>query len=118
MLVGDDTGLPALAAIVESLPAGTPIHVVAEVDSPDERQALPIGPAIDVTWVYRHGAAPGTVSDRTLAAVRALELPATPGFVWGGGESRTMTAVRRHVRDERGLPRDRVSLVAYWRIDR
>ena len=26
-----------------------------------------------------------------------------------------MTAVRRHVRDERGLDRASVSLVAYWR---
>jgi NADPH-dependent ferric siderophore reductase len=26
-----------------------------------------------------------------------------------------MTAVRRHVRDERGVDRDAVSLVAYWR---
>ena len=26
-----------------------------------------------------------------------------------------MTAVRRHVRDERGLEREAVSLVAYWR---
>jgi NADPH-dependent ferric siderophore reductase len=26
-----------------------------------------------------------------------------------------MTAVRRHVRDERGLAREDVSLVAYWR---
>jgi NADPH-dependent ferric siderophore reductase len=35
--------------------------------------------------------------------------------VWGGAESRCMTAVRRHVRDERRLPRHAVSLVAYWR---
>ena len=26
-----------------------------------------------------------------------------------------MTAIRRHVRDERGLERAAVSLVAYWR---
>ncbi|GIU90054.1 MAG: hypothetical protein KatS3mg010_1153 [Acidimicrobiia bacterium] len=26
-----------------------------------------------------------------------------------------MTAIRRHVRSERGLPRDAVSLLAYWR---
>ena len=26
-----------------------------------------------------------------------------------------MTAIRRHVRDDKGLDRDAVSLVAYWR---
>ena len=36
-------------------------------------------------------------------------------YVWGGAESRAMTAVRRHVRHERGLAREQVSLVAYWR---
>ncbi|NLV55321.1 MAG: siderophore-interacting protein, partial [Acidimicrobiales bacterium] len=36
-------------------------------------------------------------------------------YVWGGGESRAMTAVRRYVRREIGLPREAVSLVAYWR---
>ena len=36
-------------------------------------------------------------------------------YVWGAGESRAMTAIRRHVRDTRGLGREAVSLVAYWR---
>lgn len=45
---------------------------------------------------------------------RSLEVPART-YVWGGGESRAMTAIRRHVRSERGLPRDAVSLLAYWR---
>ena len=31
------------------------------------------------------------------------------------GESRAMTAVRKYVRQEIGLAREQVSLVAYWR---
>lgn len=115
LLVADDTGLPAAAVIAETLPEDVRVLVVAEVDGPAERQELPDRPGLDVTWVYRHGAAPGTVADRTLAAVRHLELPAGTGYVWGGGESRTLTAVRRYVRDEVGLSRSQVSLVAYWR---
>ena len=49
--------------------------------------------------------------------MRALPAFDAPTYVWGGGESRAMTAVRRHVRDERGLERAAVSLVAYWRRD-
>ena len=41
LLVADDTGLPGVAAIIESLPAGTPIEVVAEVDAEEDRQPLP-----------------------------------------------------------------------------
>ena len=36
-------------------------------------------------------------------------------YVWGGGESRNVTAVRKLVRQGWGLPREAVSLVGYWR---
>jgi NADPH-dependent ferric siderophore reductase len=115
LLVADETGLPAVAAIIESLPEGTPVRVVAEADGPAERQELPDAPGVEVTWLYREGAPAGTITDRVAEAVRALSWPDGTPYVWGGGESRAMTAVRRHVRREVGLPRERVSLVAYWR---
>jgi NADPH-dependent ferric siderophore reductase len=114
VLVADDTGLPAVAAILESLPNGAPATVFAEVADESERQDLPAADRFDIRWLYRDGAEPGTTT--LLAdAVRALDWPAGALYVWGGGESRAMTAVRRYVRDERGLRREAVSLVAYWR---
>lgn len=115
LLVADDTGLPAVAAILEWLPPDAVVRVVAEVEDDSEHQPLPpLGPSVEVTWLHRHGAAPGTT---TLLpdAVRALDLPAGQPYVWGGGESRTMTQVRKHVRRELGFEREQVSLVAYWR---
>jgi NADPH-dependent ferric siderophore reductase len=114
LLVADETGLPAVARILESLPAGTTAKVVAEVGSAGERQPLPGGPAVDVTWLYRDGAEAGTTT--LLAdAVRALPWPGGTPYVWGGGESRAMTKVRRYVRSELGLAREQASLVGYWR---
>jgi NADPH-dependent ferric siderophore reductase len=114
LLVADETGLPAVAVILEQLPVGVSATVVAEADDAEDRPPLPEAPGAQVHWVYRHGAEAGTT---TLLADAVRALPALPGtpYVWGGGESRTMTAVRRHVRDERGLDREQVSLVAYWR---
>lgn len=114
VLVADETGLPAVAVIVEQMPDGWTAHVLAEVADHDERQALPDRPGVEVTWCHRDGADPGTTS-LLVDAVR--DLPPFPDatYVWGGAESRSMTAVRRHVRDERGLAREEVSLVAYWR---
>jgi len=117
LLVADETGLPAVAVILEQLPAGVTARVFAEVGSPEEHHDLPDSPAIEVTWLYRNGAAPGTT---TLLpdAVKAMPWPAGDGttpYVWGGGESHTMTAVRRYVRDTIGLAREAVDLVAYWR---
>jgi NADPH-dependent ferric siderophore reductase len=114
VLVADETGLPAVAVILEGLPDGWTAQVLAEVGDASEHQELPDGPGIEVTWLHRDGAEPGTTT--LLAdAGRALEHPGGTPYVWGGGESRAMTAVRRHVRDTWGLDREAVSLVAYWR---
>ncbi|HEX6238433.1 MAG TPA: SIP domain-containing protein [Acidimicrobiales bacterium] len=43
--------------------------------------------------------------------------PRRPGgpYVWGGAESRAMRDVRRYLRREVGIERERVSLTPYWR---
>jgi NADPH-dependent ferric siderophore reductase len=114
VLVADETGLPAVAVILEQLPAGWTAQVVAEVADEAERQSLPEVAGVDVTWCHRDGAEPGTTS-LLVDGVRALPSFPPGTYVWGGAESRSMTAVRRHVRGERGLAREDVSLVAYWR---
>ena len=100
LLVADETGLPAVAVILETLGSDAPIHVVAEVGDRSVRQPLPEGDHITVTWRHRDGALPA---------------PSGSPYVWGGAESRAMTQVRRHVRDTWGLAKEQVSLVGYWR---
>jgi len=115
LLVADETGLPAAAVIIESLPAGTPIQLVAETLSTEERPELPHHDGLEVVWCDRNGAAPGTT---TLLedAVRALPWSDEGNpYVWGGAESHAMSAVRRYVRRERGLPQASVDLGPYWR---
>lgn len=114
VLVADETGLPAVAGILAVRPDGMPVTVVAEVADETERPDLPPQPGVDVVWCHRDGAAAGTTS-LLVDAVRALAPFAGTPYVWGGGETKAMTAVRRHVRDERGLDRDAVALIAYWR---
>jgi NADPH-dependent ferric siderophore reductase len=114
LLVADETGLPAVAAILDSLPAGTPVTVVAEVGDETCHQELPARPEVEVTWLHRRAPA-GTTTDLLADAVRTLPVPTATTYAWGGGESRSMTAVRRYLRDEVGLERGQVDLVAYWR---
>lgn len=114
LLVADETGLPAVAVILEQLPAGATAQVIAEVATPEEQQALPERAGVTVTWTYRDGTPAGRTTN-LVDAVRGLPPLPDHTYVWGGGESKAMTAVRRHVRDERGLAREDVSLVAYWR---
>jgi NADPH-dependent ferric siderophore reductase len=121
LLVADETGVPATAAIVDHLArsgfAG-PVRVVAEVADASEHQ--PIGaenlPGLSITWLHRGGKAAGTTT-ALLDTVMGMELPAGEPYIWGGGESRIMTSIRKHVRRTVGYPRQRVSLTGYWRHD-
>lgn len=114
LLVADDTGVPALSAIAEWLPAGVTAWVVAEVADAAEQVDLACAAPMHERWLFRDGAEPGTTT-HLIDAVTALRLPEGPGYVWGGGESHAMTAVRKVVRHRWGLPRGRVSLTPYWR---
>lgn len=114
LLVADETGLPAVATILEQVDQDMPVHVLAEVADEDGHQELPARPSVTIEWLHRCGAAAGTTTLLAEAA-RALAPMGAGTYVWGGGESRSMTGVRKIVRKRWGLPRDAVSLVAYWR---
>jgi NADPH-dependent ferric siderophore reductase len=67
LLVGDATAVPAIAAILESLPAERVAHAIIEV--PDADDALDFARSANTTvrWIARDGAEPGA---RLLPAVR------------------------------------------------
>ena len=110
LLCGDETALPAIAAILETPPPQERVLAVVEVAGPDEEHDLA---GADVRWVHRDGAAPAT-SSHLADALRAIELPAGPGQVWGAAESRIARDVRDVLRGERGLPRRHVKATGYW----
>lgn len=113
LLVGDGTALPAIGGILESLPPDTPVDVIVEVEDPSCELPLLIGPATSVRWLHRGDAPAGRIDELLTAVKEAAVTPTT--YAWGGAESRAITAVRKHLRDERGLPATRVSMTGYWR---
>lgn len=114
LLVADDTGLPAVGAILETLPPHVPVTVVAEVACREERHPLPTRSATQVIWLHRDGAPAGTIASRVADVLGGLRQPEGDGYVWAGAERDTVKAVRRHA-GEIGVPTRRTSLVAYWR---
>ncbi len=114
LLVADDTGIPAVAAILDERAAAMRIDVVVETYDEDHRVPLPEGPEVTIRWLYRRGEEPGT-GTRLRDAVRELDLRTDGLYAFGAGESRQMTAVRRHLRSDEGLAAGQVRMVAYWR---
>ncbi|MGW1723067.1 siderophore-interacting protein [Streptomyces sp. NPDC002306] len=115
LLWGDETALPAVAAILESLPAGTPARVWLEVRHADTVQDLATRADAEITWLVQDESR-AEASPMTLGALRAAQLPpARHPYVWIAGESGRVKQLRRHFVGERGVDRSRVTFVGYWR---
>ena len=106
LLVGDETAVPAVAAILESLPPGQPVRVVLAVPGPE--YVLPLGHqgAAEVTWLEA-----GT-PEALVKVVRELEVPAGVQ-AWVAAEARVVRSMREVLR-ETVEPAD-LHAVGYWR---
>lgn len=115
LLLGDETALPAIARIAENLPSSARASIVIEVADASEQQEIASEAAIDVTWLHRNGCPAGS-TDLLPKAVRAIALPAHgTHFVFAGCEQAAARAIRKHLRAEKQLPKDRHLVAAYWR---
>lgn len=115
LLCGDETALPAIARIAEELPSSACASIVIEVADAAEQQEIVSDAAIEVTWLHRGGAAAGS-TELLAQAVRSIALPEHGNsFVFAGCEQIAARAIRKHLRSERQLPKDRHLVAAYWR---
>ncbi|MGW1612299.1 siderophore-interacting protein [Streptomyces sp. NPDC002285] len=112
---GDDTAVPAVSAILETLPAGTRARVWLEVHDAGDIQDLVTEADAEITWLVQEGTRPEG-SPMALDTIRAAQLPAAAHpYVWIAGESGCVKALRRHFVGEHGVDRRRVTFVGYWR---
>lgn len=114
LLVGDETALPAIAAIVEALPAQTPAIALVEVGSAAHQIEVRTPAGVSLTWLYRGDTPPGS-GDLVLRTLRGLELPTGTPYAFVAGESSMVTSVRRHLCGERGTAKERVYFGGYWK---
>ncbi|MGI5375650.1 siderophore-interacting protein [Streptomyces sp. CA-251387] len=104
---GDETAVPAVSAILESLPAGSRARVWLQAHDAGDIQDLTTEADAEITWLVR---------ENSLDAIRGAQLPpAERPYVWIAGESGCVKALRRHFVGERGIDRRRVTFVGYWR---
>ncbi|MEV0924850.1 siderophore-interacting protein [Streptomyces spongiicola] len=112
LLAGDESALPAIAAALEQMPRGARVHALVEIAGPEEEQKIATPDGVTVSWLHR-GARP--VGEALIAAVRELGFPAGDVHAFVHGEAGAVRELRRHLRLERGIPRERLSVSGYWR---
>ena len=117
LLVGDETALPAILAILDSTPPSVPTEVFLEVATKADIRTVEAPANVRLHWCSRDDEElrPGSV---VLEAVRSAALPSGPFYTWVAGESRLATTVRRHLVNDRGVPKRDISFFGYWRLGR
>lgn len=111
LLAGDETALPAIATVLEALPAGTRAVVHAEVaGAAEERELPPAAGGAEVHWVHRDRG--GSLVEAVRGAGAGLD---GVDAAWVAGEASAVRALRRHLVGERGLPKGAVEFSGYWR---
>ncbi|NUS89940.1 MAG: siderophore-interacting protein [Streptomyces sp.] len=117
LIAADETALPAVAGILEWLPAGIGAKVWIEVQHAEDLQQLPTEADAEIVWLVRDGADPtGPRSALLLDGVRDAALPEGTPYAWIAGEAGTVRALRRHLVRERGYDRKAVTFTGYWRL--
>ncbi|MEV4439283.1 siderophore-interacting protein [Streptomyces sp. NPDC049577] len=112
LLAGDETALPAIAASLERIADGAVVRAFVEVADEHEEQKLDLPAGVEVVWLHRDGR---PVGEALVEAVRTLEFPPGDVHAFVHGEAGFVKDLRRHLRMERQVPRERLSISGYWR---
>lgn len=109
LLAGDETTIPAIGSLLESLPASARARVYVEVADAAEEQPLSTSASVDIAWLHRESG--GSLVD----AVRSAAFADGAVSAWLGGEAGAVRALRRHLVNERGVPKPAIEFTGYWR---
>jgi NADPH-dependent ferric siderophore reductase len=115
LVAGDESALPAITVLLPALPAAAEVQVLIEVSDPSARVDLPRHPGATVRWCpQQDGSSPG---EALLEGVRGAPIPSGTK-VWAAGEAAGVQRIRRHLFEERGVPRSDTVVRGYWKHGR
>lgn len=113
LIVSDESGMPGALGILRDMPRGATGHAIIELFDGQDRQEVNAPEGMTVHWLVRDPADdPGTLA---LPALRALDIPADV-YAFTVGESGLIKGVRRHLVNDRDVPKANVTFCGYWKI--
>jgi NADPH-dependent ferric siderophore reductase len=115
LLVADLAGLPALARVIESLPARARATAIVEVLDPADLDYLPRHDNVELVSLV--GSGNGFGDSKLDQAVEKFEHPEGRGYCWFAAEAKASRAVRKHMRKQYGWKTDQCDIIGYWRFD-
>jgi NADPH-dependent ferric siderophore reductase len=115
LLAGDETALPAIAQLLETLPADAPVDVHVEIAAAEGRVGLPAHPRATFAW---HDAIAGAPPGEALVNAINDAMIREGTRVWAAGEAAAVQRIRRYLFDERGVARTQTTIRGYWKVGR
>lgn len=107
VLLADEASLPALGRWIAAAPSDAEVFAFVQSDHDDVLDyPLPGGDRVAVTRI-------ATGSEAALVALGGPDLESA--YVWAAGEATALIPVRRHLRRDLGLTKDRAKVDGYWR---
>jgi NADPH-dependent ferric siderophore reductase len=117
LFAGDDTALPAIAAMLEALPAETKGVALLEVENAADAFEIKTNSAVQINWLSREGQT-AERSDLLLKTIQNVMLPNpanTTRYVWIAGEENMVREARIFANEELGLSREELHATVYWK---
>jgi NADPH-dependent ferric siderophore reductase len=112
LFMGDESAMPAILAMTESLPGDSDATIVLEIPDPEDEQEVAAAARTRVSWLHRLGAQAGEPAGLSAEAAE-VELPPGSGHAYLLGEARVVLRLRE-ILASRGLAQDQMSPKAYW----
>ena len=112
LFMGDESAMPAILAMTESLPGDAVATLAIEIPEPRDEQELLAPARTRLSWLHRLGKPAG---DPALLSAEAAEVEFgdAEGHAYLFGEATVVSALRE-ILAGRGLRQDQISPKAYW----
>lgn len=117
LFAGDETAIPAIAAMLEAMPAGKTGVAFLEVAHDSDRFQIKTNSNIEIRWLIRNGQPPEQ-SELILNAVKDLILPdpaLQSRYAWIAGEDNMVRTMRKYAGEKLGLNREELHATVYWK---
>jgi NADPH-dependent ferric siderophore reductase len=112
VLVGDETGLPAVVGILRDLPRDALGTAFIEIPHADDAQHVDAPAGFDVRWLVRDRGAPGQLALETFSSWHPSTTAVSAYLV---GEQALAAGARRHLVAQ-GVSKKAITFSGYWKI--
>jgi NADPH-dependent ferric siderophore reductase len=117
LLAGDESALSAVLGILRSLPRDSRVEAFIEIPHADDVQLVDAPDGAKIHWLVR-GNSEARPGELALNTVREATLPTEPCYAFVAGESQLATGLRRHLLNDRNVPKSDVKFTGYWKVGR